>query len=96
MNKLFAATAASVFAFVSISTFAADAVKKDELTVEQRADMRARADQMKTQRNITPVQERVQEKVQKKAHNAKHSAVHHGKKENKTAKREHRKARGNV
>jgi hypothetical protein len=96
MNKLFTAAAASVFAFVSMSTFAADAVKKDELTVEQRTDMRARADQMKTQRNATPVQEPVKDKVEKKANKAKTSAVRHGKKANTTAKRELRKARGNA
>ncbi|MGZ5175442.1 MAG: hypothetical protein ACXWIS_14900 [Burkholderiales bacterium] len=96
MNKLFAAAAASVFAFVSISTLAADAIKKDELTMAQRADMRARADQMKIQRNTTPVQQPVKEKVEKKANKSKHSAVRHGKKANNTAKRELRKARGNA
>jgi hypothetical protein len=96
MIKLFTAAAASVFAFVSISTFAADAVKKDELTVEQRTDMRARADQMKTQRNATPVQEPVKDKVEKKTDKAKTSAVRHGKKTNKTAKRELGKAHGSA
>jgi peroxiredoxin family protein len=96
MNKLFAAAAASVFVFVSMSTFAADAIKKDELTVGQRADMRARADQMKIQRNMTPVQQPVKENVEKKANKAKHSAVRQGKKANNTAKRELRKARGNA
>ena len=46
MNKLLAAIVASAFAFGAVSAYAADAVKKDELTSEQRADMRNRADQL--------------------------------------------------
>jgi hypothetical protein len=94
MNKLMAAVVASTFAFASMSTIAADTTKKDELTVEQRAEMRARADQMKMQRGNTPVQEPVKDKVERKAHKAKHSAVHFTHKTKKTAKREARKARG--
>jgi len=46
MNKLLAAIVASTFALGAVSAYAADAVKKDELTSEQRADMRTRADQL--------------------------------------------------
>jgi hypothetical protein len=46
MNKLLAAIVASAFALGAVSAYAADAVKKDELTSEQRADMRNRADQL--------------------------------------------------
>jgi hypothetical protein len=50
MHKLLAAIVASTFAFGSVSGFAADAVKKDELTQEQRVDMRSRADQLTRER----------------------------------------------
>ena len=46
MNKLLAAIVASTFALGAVSTYAAEAAKKDELTQEQRADMRNRADQL--------------------------------------------------
>jgi len=93
MNKIIAALVASTFALVSLTTVAADAVKKDDLTAEQRAEMRARADQMKTQRENAPSESVVKSKVEKKAHKAKQSAVHHGQKAKKTAKRDMRKAR---
>jgi hypothetical protein len=55
MNKFIAAAVASVFALgtasTAVSSFAADAAKKkDELTAEQRAEMRDRAEKMKEQR----------------------------------------------
>ena len=46
MNKLLAAIVASTFALGTVSGFAADAAKRDELTQEQRVDMRNRADQL--------------------------------------------------
>jgi Ni/Co efflux regulator RcnB len=46
MNKLLAAIVASAFALGAVSAYAADAVKKDEMTSEQRADLRNRADQL--------------------------------------------------
>jgi Ni/Co efflux regulator RcnB len=46
MSKLLAAIVASTFALGAVSGYAADAAKKDELTAEQRADMRNRADQL--------------------------------------------------
>ncbi|HEY0336279.1 MAG TPA: hypothetical protein VGC70_02985 [Burkholderiales bacterium] len=90
MNKLIAAVVVSTFALASASTFAADSTKKDELTVEQRSELRARADQMKVQRDSTPVQK---DKVERKAHSAKHSALHHTHKAKKMAKRDARKIR---
>ena len=50
MNKLLAAIVASTFALGSASGFAADAAKKEELTQEQRIDMRNRADQLLKER----------------------------------------------
>ncbi len=46
MHKLLAAIVASTFALGAVSGVAADAAKRDELTQEQRADMRNRADQL--------------------------------------------------
>src|SRR6187402_1225367 len=46
MNKLLAAIVASTFAFGIVSAFAAERAKPEELTQEQRADMRTRADQL--------------------------------------------------
>ena len=58
MNKFIAATVASAFALGTVSTavsaFAADAAKKDELTAEQRAELRDRAEKMKTERAKGP------------------------------------------
>ena len=51
MNKLLAVIVASSFAFGSALGHAADAAKKqEELTKEDRADMRARADRLTTAR----------------------------------------------
>ena len=51
MNKLLAVIVASAFAFGSASGFAADAVKKkEELTAEQKTEIRDRADRLKTER----------------------------------------------
>ena len=44
MNKLLVAVVASAFVLGSASGFAADTAKKEELTKEQRADMRNRAE----------------------------------------------------
>ena len=46
MTKLLAAIVVSTFALGSVAGYAADAVKKEELTQEQRIDMRNRADQL--------------------------------------------------
>ena len=74
MKNLFAAAAVSIFAVMATPTFAADVAKKDELTMDQRAEMRARADQMKMQRNTAPSADTTKEKVQHKAHKAKQSS----------------------
>lgn len=52
MKQLLAAIVASVFAFGSAAGYAADATakKKEELTKEERADLRARAETLKTAR----------------------------------------------
>jgi hypothetical protein len=89
MNRFVAAVVASAFAFGTVSTFAADAAKKDELTVEQRAEMRDRAARMKEQGpQTTPAQDKVLKKADKK----KHSAVTPRKHTKKVAKRSVRKA----
>ena len=96
MNRFAAAVVASVFAFGTVSTFAADAAKKDELTVEQRAEMRERAARMKEQGQQTAAP--AQDKAQKKVHKEKRSAVQprkhakHAKHTKKAAKRTQRNA----
>jgi ABC-type transporter Mla subunit MlaD len=51
MNQLLAAIVASVFAFGSAAGYAADApAKKEDLTKEERADLRARAEKLTTAR----------------------------------------------
>ena len=52
MNQLLAVVVASVLAFGSAAGYAADttAKKKDELTKEERADLRARAETLKSAR----------------------------------------------
>ena len=54
MNKLLLAVVASVFALSSASGFAADATKKkEELTAEQKTEIRDRAERMKADRAKT-------------------------------------------
>lgn len=51
MNKLLLALVASTFALCAASGFAADAVKKkEELTAEQRTEIRERIERLKTER----------------------------------------------
>lgn len=61
MNKLLLAVVASAFAFGSASGFAADAIKKkEELTTEQKTEIRDRVERLKADRvkgehaNTTP------------------------------------------
>jgi hypothetical protein len=54
MHKLLAVVVASTLAFGSAAGFAADAAKKDELTQEQRTDMRNRADRLVKERAQAP------------------------------------------
>jgi hypothetical protein len=94
MKRLIAAVIASAFAFGTVSTFAADAAKKDELTVEQRAEMRDRAARMKEQGQQTtaPAQDKVQKKSVKQKHSAKHSTKHVKKAAKHSGKKTHRPA----
>jgi hypothetical protein len=46
MNKLVAVIVASTFALGSAAGFAADTAKKEELTKEEKGDMRARAEKL--------------------------------------------------
>ncbi|HUP96218.1 MAG TPA: hypothetical protein VM164_15040 [Burkholderiales bacterium] len=73
MYKVIAAVIVAAFAFGSTATFAQNAGKSEELTMEQRAEMRERAARLKTQGPQAPVQD----KVEKKAEKAKSSAVRH-------------------
>jgi hypothetical protein len=93
MKRIIAAVIASAFAFGTVSTFAADAAKKDELTVEQRSELRERAARMKEQGQQTtaPAQEKVHEKSMKQKHSDKHSAKHSTKHVKKSAKHSSKK-----
>ena len=53
MNKLLATIVASTFALSCASGFAADSPKKEELTKEQRTELRARADRLIAERAAT-------------------------------------------
>lgn len=53
MNKLLAVIVASTFALSGASGFAADSPKKEELTKEQRTEMRVRADRLAAERATT-------------------------------------------
>ena len=46
MQKLLAAIVVSAIALGSVQAFAADTAKREDLTQDQRADMRTRADQL--------------------------------------------------
>ena len=56
MNKLLVAIVTSAFVLSSISGFAADPAKKEELTKEQRTDMRNRAEKLMLERAQAPTQ----------------------------------------
>jgi Ni/Co efflux regulator RcnB len=86
MNKLLAAIVASAFAFGAVSSYAADAVKKDELTSEQRADMRNRADQ------LTRARAAGTEQTSTKAQPATRKIQHSGKKTTKVTRHPVKKA----
>jgi outer membrane murein-binding lipoprotein Lpp len=85
MNKLLAAVVASAFAFGSVSGFAADAVKKDELTQEQRIDMRNRADQLTKERAAGSTQVKAATQPASKA------KIHHAKKAKKVSRHDVKK-----
>jgi len=85
MSRLLAVIVASTFAFSSAAGFAADAApkKKEELTKEERADMRSRADRLVAQRAAQPAaQEKAVEKApvaKKQTHKHRKSAPHEAK-----------------
>ena len=83
MNKLLTAIVASAFVLGSVSGYAADAVKKEELTKDQRADMRNRADKLAQERAHAPTQVKAQAAATPKAkvHKAKKAkkVTHHNK-----------------
>jgi Ni/Co efflux regulator RcnB len=85
MNKLLVAIVTSAFVFGSASGFAADATKKEDLTKEQRVDMRNRADKL--------TQDRAQGTTQIKttARPASKSNIHHGKKVKKVSRHDVKK-----
>ena len=78
MNKLLAAIVVSTFALGSVSGFAADAAKRDELTKEQRTDMRDRADKLTTERAAPSrhVISKVKHAPTAKKHHAKKASRH--------------------
>ncbi len=60
MIRLIAAIVASTFAFSSVSGFAATAAQREDLTQEQRKEMRTRADRLKAERAAAPTPANVQ------------------------------------
>ena len=87
MKKLFAAIVASTFAFGSVAVFAADATKKEELTQEQRIEMRNRADQLIKERAQSPAPVKAQDQRAPKAKSF------HAKKTKKVTRRDVKKSR---
>jgi hypothetical protein len=87
MRKLLSAVVASTLAFGSIAGFAADAVKKEELTQEQRTEMRNRADRL--------VKERAQAPAKAQATHAPKAKAQHVKKTGKVSHHNVKKHRAN-
>ncbi len=54
MNKILAAIVASTFALGSVAGYAADSAKKEELTKEQKTEMRDRAGKLNADRAAAP------------------------------------------
>jgi hypothetical protein len=73
MYKLLATIVASTFALSCASGFAADTVKRDELTQEQRMDMRNRAEKLTAERAAAskPATSKVKHSSTAKKHHAK-------------------------
>ena len=83
MYKIVAAVIVSAFALGSTATFAQTAGKSEELTLEQRAEMRERAARLKAQGPQPPMQDKVEKKAEKAkssavrdTHKAKHASAH--------------------
>ena len=89
MHKLLAVVVASTLAFGSVAGFAADAVKKEELTQEQRTEMRNRADRLVKERAQTPAPVKAQTQHTPKA------KVQHVKKTKKVSRHDVKKHRAN-
>jgi RNA processing factor Prp31 len=86
MNKLLAAIVASTFAFAATAGMAADAVKKEELTQDQRTEMRNRADRLIKERAQAPTQVKADKQGAPKA------KAPHAKKTKKVSKHSVKKA----
>ncbi len=89
MNKFLAAIVISTFVLGSASGFAADAAKTDELTKEQRMDMRDRADKLTAERAAPS-----KHATSKVKHTSK-AKRHHAKKSRKASRRDARNAQPN-
>jgi hypothetical protein len=89
MHKLLAVVVASTLAFGSVAGFAADAVKKEELTQEQRTEMRNRADRLVKERAQAPAPVKAQTQSTPKA------KVQHVKKTKKVSRHDVKKHRAN-
>ena len=89
MNKILAAIVASTFALSCASGLAADAVKKEELTKEQRTEMRNRADKFTTERAAAPTRAKAETKPAPKA--KKHQVKKAGKVSRHSVKKAHPK-----
>jgi hypothetical protein len=86
MHKLLAAIVVSIFALGSASGFAADAPKRDELTKEQRVDMRNRADKLTAERAAPSMH------VVSKVKHSPNATKHHARKSHKASRHSTRKA----
>lgn len=80
MKRILAAVVVSIFALGSTAGFAADAAKSEELTKEQRADMRNRADKLTAERAAGASH------VKAEAKHASTAQKHHAKKVKKASK----------
>ena len=89
MHKLLAVVVASTLAFGSVAGLAADAVKKEELTQEQRTEMRNRADRLVKERAQAPAPVKAQTQHTPKA------KVQHVKKTKKVSRHDVKKHRAN-
>jgi outer membrane murein-binding lipoprotein Lpp len=85
MHKILVAIVTSAFVIGSASGFAADTAKKEDLTKEQRVDMRNRADKLTQERAQASTQVKTVAKTAPKAN------VHHVKKAKKVSRHDVKK-----
>lgn len=90
MNKLLAAIVASTFVLSSVSAFAADAGKKDELTPDQRMEMRERADR------LTKERAEASQHVNTQVEHAQKAKKHHARKAKKVSRHNAKKNHPNA